>query len=465
MKFLKSIGGKIAIWHSIMFMFTLFLFSAFLFIIFTDMLTNEVDSMLAREGGMIAYFIEQGYLSSEIENYMNGLPVLAGVKKEEIYWQIENDQGKVIAASQNLYGQRINVSGTLKEIDENIFTWDPKLNGIPLRAMSLPQISQNKLTYKITVATYDRIRHFAIDQLQNIIIICNFGFVGISMVMGWIISRKTLQPIQKIITATNKITATNLHDRLPIEGPDDELQSLSKTLNHMIDRLETSFTQIQQFTSDVSHELRTSLTILRGELDVALIKRRSDAEYKRVLHAVLEEVIYLSDMVEKFLYFSRNTSNSNQIERKTVDGMLLFQYARNHLLSLVIKKRIELHIQIPNPFILYGDEDLLRRLFINLIENALKYTPEGGTVEIKACSKEKLVHIEVIDHGIGIPEEYLPFIFQRFYRVDDSRSRSQGGSGLGLSLCKWIVEAHKGTIEVRSKLDEGTRVIVKLYAG
>ena len=393
-----------------------------------------------------------------------GCLVLAGVKKEEIYWQIENDQGKVIAASQNLYGQRINVSGTLKEIDENIFTWDPELNGIPLRAMSLPQISQNKLTYKITVATYDRIRHFAIDQLQNIIIICNFGFVGISMVMGWIISKKTLQPIQQIITATNKITATNLHDRLPIEGPDDELQSLSKTLNHMIDRLETSFTQIQQFTSDVSHELRTSLTILRGELDVALIKRRSDAEYKRVLHAVLEEVIYLSDMVEKFLYLSRNTSNSNQIERKTVDGMLLFQYARNHLLSLVIKKRIELHIQIPNPFILYGDEDLLRRLFINLIENALKYTPEGGTVEIKACSKEKFVHIEVIDHGIGIPEEYLPFIFQRFYRVDDSRSRSQGGSGLGLSLCKWIVEAHKGTIEVRSKLDEGTRVIVKLLA-
>ena len=346
MKFVKKYRRENAIWHSIMFMFTLFLFSAFLFITFTDMLTNEVDSMLAREGGMIAYFIEQGYPSSEIENYMNGLPVLAGDKKEEIYWQIENDQGKVIAASQNLYGQRINVSGTLKEIDENIFTWDPELNGIPLRAMSLPQISQNKLTYKITVATYDRIRHFAIDQLQNIIIICNFGFVGISMVMGWIISRKTLQPIQKIITATNKITATNLHDRLPIKGPDDELQSLSKTLNHMIDRLETSFTQIQQFTSDVSHELRTSLTILRGELDVALIKHRSDAEYKRVLHAVLEEVIYLSDMVEKFLYFSRDTSNSNQIERKTVDGMLLFQYARNHLLSLVIKKTIELHIQI-----------------------------------------------------------------------------------------------------------------------
>ncbi len=462
MKFLNSIGWRITIWHSFMFMFILFLFSVFLFITFTDMLTNKIDSMLAREGGMIAYSIKQGYPSYEIENYMNGLPVSAGVKKEELYWQIENDQGKVIAASQNLQGQRINVSGTLKKIDENIFSWDPELNGIPLRAMSLPQISQNKLTYTITVATYDRIRHFAIDQLWNIIIICNFGSVGISIVMGRLISRKTLQPIQKIITATNKITATNLHDRLPIEGPEDELQILAKTLNDMINRLESSFTEIQQFTSDVSHELRTSLTIIRGELDVALHRNRSEEEYRRVLHTVLEEVIYLSNMAEKFLYLSKNTSNPSQIERKIIDGTLLLQYVRKHLLSLIKKKQIELYFHIPDPFILYGDEDLLRRLFINLIENAIKYTPEGGTVEIKAYSKGTFVHIEVIDHGIGIPEEHLPFIFHRFYRVDDSRTRSQGGTGLGLSLCKWIIEAHKGTIEVHSKPDEGTRVIVGL---
>ncbi|GAA3333935.1 hypothetical protein GCM10020331_099930 [Ectobacillus funiculus] len=127
----------------------------------------------------------------------------------------------------------------------------------------------------------------------------------------------------------------------------------------------------------------------------------------------LEEVIYLSDMVEKkFLYVSRNTSTSNQIDRKkTVDGMLLFQYVRNHVLSLVMNKQIELHIQIPDPFLLYGDEDLLRRLFINLLENAIKYTPEGGTVGIKAWGKEGFTYIEVIDHGIGIPEEHLPFIF------------------------------------------------------
>lgn len=450
------------IWHSIMFMVVFFLFSGFLYFTFSDMLTKKVDSMLVREGCMIAYFIEQGYPSSEIENYMNGLPASVRDKKEEIYWQIENDQGKVIAASQNLYGQRINVSGTLKKIDENIFSWDPELNGIPLRAMSLSQISQNKLTYKITVATHDRIRHFAIDQLRNIIIICNFGFIGISIVMGWLISRKTLQPIHQIINTTNQITATNLYERLPIKGPEDELQSLCITLNRMIDRLEASFTQIQQFTSDVSHELRTSLTIMRGELDVALNRNRSEEEYKRVLHTVLEEVIYLSDMVEKFLYLSRDTSNSNQIKRKTVDGVFLLQYVRNHLLPLIIKKQIKLNIQTLDPFTLYGDEDLLRRLFINLMENAIKYTPAGGIVEIKVCSKKEIIYIEIIDHGIGIPPEHLPFIFQRFYRVDDSRSRSQGGTGLGLSLCKWIVEAHKGTIEVHSEPDEGTRMIVGL---
>lgn len=464
MKFLQSIGWRITIWHSIMFIIILFLFSGFLYITFSDMLTKEVDSMLTRELCLIAYSLEEGDSYSKIEQRINLLPSFKRVNEEEIYWEIENERGQIIAGSDNLDGQRINDSETLKKMDENTFSWDPELNGIPLRAMSMQLKSQNKLTYKITVATNDRIRHLAIEQLRNIIIICNFGFLGISIVMGWLISKKTLKPIHQIINTTNTITATSLHERLPIEGPDDELQNLSKTLNGMIDRLEDSFTQIQQFTSDVSHELRTSLTIMRGELEVGLNRNRSEEEYKRVLHTVLEEVIYLSDMVEKFLYISRNTSNSNQIDCKTVDGMFLFQYVKDHVLPLVMKKQIQLHIQIPDPFLLYGDEDLLRRLFINLLENAIKYTPEGGKVGVKAWSKESFTHIEVIDHGIGIPEEHLPFIFQRFYRVDDSRSRSQGGTGLGLSLCKWIVEVHNGTIEVCSKPNEGTRVIVKLLA-
>ncbi|KRE22790.1 HAMP domain-containing sensor histidine kinase [Paenibacillus sp. Soil522] len=464
MIFPKSMSRKVATWHSIVFISILSLFSVLLYLTFSSSLTKEVDSKLAREGGRISYYIENGYSSSKIEEYMNGLPVSAPINEEEMYWQIENDQGKVIAASQNLHGQRIDVSGTLEKIGENIFSWDPELNGIPLRAMSLPLISTNKLNCRITVATSDGIRHFAIDQLRNIIIICNFGFVGISIVMGWLISKKTLRPIQKIITTTNKITATNLHERLPIEGPEDELQVLSKTLNGMIDRLETSFAQIQRFTSDVSHELRTSLTIIRGELDVALIRNRSEEKYKLVLHSVLEEVIYLSDMVGKFLYLSK-TSNPNQIELKKIDGTQLFQYVTNHLWSLTVKKQIELHVRIPDSFTLNGDEDLLRRLFINLIENAIKYSPEGGAVEIKAYSKNEFIRIEVTDNGIGIPEEHLPFIFQRFYRADDSRTRSQGGSGLGLSLCKWIADVHQGTIEIRSKTDQGTTVIVNLLAG
>lgn len=466
MNFSKSISWRIAIWHSILFMSILSLFSGLLYLTFSDSLTKEVDSMLAREGGMIAYCIENGYASAEIKEHMNRLPVSAGVQKEELYWQIENAQGNVIAASQNLHGQRINDSDALQKIDEHTYVWDPELNGVPLRAMSIRLQSKKQFTGEITVATYDRIRHFAIDQLWNIMIICNVGFAGISIAAGWLISRKTLLPIHKIIAATQKITATNLHDRLPIEGPKDELQILAVTLNGMIDRLEVSFAQIQQFASDVSHELRTSLTILRGELDVALTRNRSAEEYKRVLHSVLEEVIYLSDMVEKFLYLSRKTSSrSNQIELKMIDFERLFQSVRNHLSSSMMKKQIELHVQMPRSINLLGDEDLLRRLFINLMENAIKYTPEDGTVGIKVERNERFIQIEVADNGIGIPEEHLPFIFQRFYRVDDSRTRSQGGTGLGLALCKWTVEVHKGTIEVRSAPDRGTTVIVNLLAG
>ncbi|MCP1311594.1 ATP-binding protein [Paenibacillus tyrfis] len=420
--------------------------------------------MLVREGAMIAYCIEDGYSFSEIENHLNGLAVSTGIQKEEMYWQIENEQSQVITASQNLHGQRIKVSETMNMVDEKSFIWDPELNGIPLRAMSLPLLTQDKLTYRITVATYDRIRHVAIDQLRNITILCTIGFAAISIVIGWLISNKTLQPIKKIVTATNNISVTNLHERLPIEGSEDELQILAKTLNGMIDRLEISFAQIQQFTSDVSHELRTSLTILRGEIDVALNKDRSAEEYKSVLYSVMEEIVYLSDMVEKFLYLSTKTSDPNQIVSKVIDGIRLFEYVRNHLSSIAVNKKIELTFKTPETITFQGDEDLLRRLFVNLIENAIKYTPEGGTVAIHVSSKGKFTQIEVIDNGIGIPEEHLPYIFQRFYRVGDSRTRSQGGTGLGLSLCKWIVEVHKGTIEIRSKPHHGTTVIVKLIA-
>ncbi|RAP77292.1 ATP-binding protein [Paenibacillus montanisoli] len=462
MRFFKSIGWKIAIWHSIIFMFILSLFSGLLYMIFSDSLTDEVDSMLARKGDMIAYCIERGRPSSEIENYMNGLPVSSGIEKEEMYWQVEDGQGNVIAASQNLHGERISVSETLEKTENRIIRWDPELNGIPLRAMSLPLITHQKTTYRITVAANDRIKHFAIEQLRNMTIFCVIGFLGIAIVMGWLVSRKTLQPIQTIITAANQMTATSLHERLPIEGPEDELQMLAKTMNGMIDRLEVSFARIQQFTSDVSHELRTSLTIMRGEVDVALSKDRTAEEYRQVLLSVLEEVIYLSDMVEKFLSMSTETSNAKQITLKAIDGNAMFDYLRNRFLPMIENKRMELHVRTAESLILHGDEDLLRSLFVNLIENAIKYTPEGGTVVIHAKNKGEFAQIQVMDNGIGIPEQHVPFIFERFYRVDDSRTRSQGGTGLGLSLCKWIAEVHKGTIEVHSKPEQGTTVTVSL---
>lgn len=460
MKFFRSIGWRITIWHSVMFIFVLFLFSGFLYITFSDMLTKKVDSMLARELGLITYCLEKKDSFAEIEQHISGLPSFARVNKEEIYWQIENEQGQIISESHNLHGNRIKRSNLIEKKNENFLVWNTELNGTPIRAMSVPMSPNGSFKYQVIVATYSRILELSILNLKHILLLLTCCFVGISGFIGWLISKKTLQPIHQIINTTNQITATNLYERLPIKGQEDELQSLCITLNRMIDRLETSFTQIQQFTSDVSHELRTSLTIMRGELDVALNRSRSEEEYKRVLHTILEEVIYLSDMVEKFLYLSRDTSNSNQIKQKPVNGVLLLQYVRNHLLSLVTKKQINLNIQTPEPLILYGDEDLLRRLFINLVENAIKYTSIGGTIDIKASIKKEIIYIEVIDQGIGIPPEHLPFIFQRFYRVDDSRSRDQGGTGLGLSLCKWIIEAHKGSIEVLSEPGKGTIVIV-----
>ena len=285
----------------------------------------------------------------------------------------------------------------------------------------------------------------------------------LSIVAGWFLARRSLRPVDMITTTARRITAERLSERLPVSTSNDEIARLSDTLNDMIARLERQFQQIRQFTSDASHELKTPLAILMGELEIALRKEIPDASIRETLESCLEEVDRLTIVVQGLLELSRAESGQVQIERDHVNFSSLVTDIYEDIEILAEPKNIKLTANIePNLFVT-GDRVRLHQACLNIIENAVKYTRDAGEVSVKVASESVgRVILKVEDNGIGIPSEKLPYIYDRFFRVDEARSKDIQGSGLGLSIVRWIVEAHDGTIMAASEEGVGTTFVITL---
>jgi len=242
----------------------------------------------------------------------------------------------------------------------------------------------------------------------------------------------------------------------------DEVERLSATLNRMIERLEHSFHQITQFTADASHELRTPLTILRGELEVALRGNELSPAAREVIESVLEETERLSKIVDHLMILSRLDSGELKLERSWFDLARLCRETVEQMGLLAEDRAVHLECSAPEKIKVNADPLRVRQILINLIDNAIKYTPAGGRVNVTITNEADQAVIEVADTGQGIPTEALPHIFDRFYRVDKSRSREHGGSGLGLAIAKSICELHDGRISVESKEDKGSTFRITL---
>jgi signal transduction histidine kinase len=255
----------------------------------------------------------------------------------------------------------------------------------------------------------------------------------------------------------------SLGNRLPVPGTNDELQRLSETLNEMLDRIEGAFRRVTQFTADASHELRTPVALIRTTSEVALRRQRSESEYRQALDAVLSEAVRTTDLIENLLTLARADAGKAALERAPVELGVLISEVLDQGERLARQKGLDL---VSHPaagtLIVPGDRVSLRRLFLILIDNAVKYTQTGGRIEVSVLRRTGAAAVEVRDSGVGIGAGDLPHIFERFYRSDRSRSRDFGGAGLGLSLAKWIVDAHGGTIHVESEPERGSVFRVEL---
>jgi two-component system heavy metal sensor histidine kinase CusS len=283
--------------------------------------------------------------------------------------------------------------------------------------------------------------------------------------VGYRIARHGIRPVEEIAATARRITSTNLRERIGSEGYPSELASLAGTFNEMLERLEESFERISRFTADIAHDLRTPVNNIRGEAEVALARARTVDEYRDVLESSLEEAVRLSELIGDLLFLARAESPLTELHRENVNiaGLLITvrDYyevsATNEGISLVVHDGAE-------PLNAALDRSLMLRAVSNLVSNAIAHTPPGGTVTLAATSQDGSICIEVSDTGVGIPAEALPRVFDRFFRVDPSRSKASGGTGLGLAIVESILTLHGGSAEISSQLGRGTRVTLRMPA-
>ena len=273
---------------------------------------------------------------------------------------------------------------------------------------------------------------------------------------GFVLVRRALLPVERIAHKAEEISQHNLSERLPVVRSGDEIERLSASLNHMISRLEDALRSSKQFVADASHELRTPLTVMRGELEGLAQDGSLHRETRETLGSVLEEVDRLAKIVENLLALSRLDAGEPPAEWVSFDLAELAATTAEQMSLLAEDKQLRVSFRSEGTVRVQGDRARLKQVVVNLLDNAIKYTPSGGQVSLNVRPEDGHAVLEVSDNGPGIPADALAHVFKRFYRVDGSRSREQGGAGLGLSIVKSICTAHGALVEVRSTPGEGS---------
>lgn len=474
-----SIRSKLVLLYSSTIFVILLVFSLLLVKNFHDSLIRTIDSSLYTagltlsrevfrldEGGQILKLHEEDEdeddgedktLAQEFAEEMDEFIIPNGLWAQLV--QVMPDKSSIlINKSENFksefsYTNKIISTSLKKKINYASYTLK---NDIPVRVINylvetpeeerfLLQIGRSRQDVNKTILRTKILLLSITPILLVLITLVGFGFV-----------KRAFSPIKAIVNEVNSITAEDLSLRIESLNSKDEIGELVDTFNQVISRLESSFTQIKQFSSDVSHELKTPLTILKGEIEVMLLSPRSSGEYEKILPSLLEEVDKLQNIITNLLFISHLESPKFDMVFSDVNVNECVMEAFDGLYKLALIKEQKIDLDELDFYQLSGDRHLLIRLFSNLLENAIKYTPKQGLIKISLQKKSETIVAEISDSGIGIEKKNLERIFDRFYRVDESRSIESGGTGLGLAIVQEIALLHQAKIEVVSNPGEGS---------
>jgi heavy metal sensor kinase len=284
--------------------------------------------------------------------------------------------------------------------------------------------------------------------------------MALSFLVGYFITARALKPVVEISKTAASLSITELSTRLKLPAAKDEIRDLTITFNGMIDRLEDAFGRLQRFSGDVSHELRTPIAVVRGEADFALRKKRTAEEYEDSLRVISKESVHMTSIIEDLLLLARAHSKSVAIQWEEIEPVSIVHGVKKALTTLMESKSIELKITNDGPQKFFGSPGYLSLVLNNIISNSIKHSPKGSLVDVYISQNPGGTLFSVADHGVGIEEEALPYIFDPFYREDTARNRKAGGTGIGLSLAKALVGLHGGDISVSSKIGHGSTFTV-----
>jgi heavy metal sensor kinase len=478
----RSLRFKLTLWYVLILGILLISFSGFLYFTLSKSLYRDVDEKLRSLAELIASESASPSSKFGFGTFDQALETSLNLRPIGKFIQVLDQSGNIGRKSDNLRNVQLPISlNALKNATKGSITFETNraLGNTPLRIITFPVIEDDHVTKIVQIASSLEEVEDALNTLFLILIIAVPLALMIAILGGQFLAHKALKPVDNITQTARMITSQNLNQRIAPVKMKDEISRLIETFNEMISRLDQSFRQVKQFSSDASHELKTPLTILKGEVEVTLRKERSLQEYQQTLKSNLEEINRMSQIVEDLLLLSRADVGEIGLNQEDINLSEIFNEVVTQMDMLATSKKLRLFASNHHQDIhMFGDALRIRELFINLIENGIKYTEQGGAIRVALSKeydplgrnssggtegeKEEFVKIVVSDTGIGIAKEDQERIFNRFFRVDKARSREEGGSGLGLSICKWIVEAHKGEIRVESELGKGSSFIVKL---
>jgi heavy metal sensor kinase len=481
----RSLRFKLTLWYVLILGILLISFSAFLYLTLSRSLYRDVDHKLIALAELIASESASPSSKFGFGNIDQTLEASMNLKPIGKFIQVLDESGRIGRTSENLKSIQLPISlNALRNSSKGLITYETNrsLRNTPLRIITYPVKEQNQVTKMIQVASSLEDVEDALHTLLIILLVTVPSILMIASLGGLFLANKALKPVDRITQTARMITSQNLNQRIQTLKVKDEISRLIDTFNDMISRLDQSFRQIKQFTTDASHELKTPLTILKGEVEVALRKKRELHEYEQILESNLEEIDRMSKIVEDLLLLSKADIGEIRLNKEKIHLNRFIIGVTEQMKILAEPKNIR--IEITNleakgveEILVWGDTLRIRELFINLIDNGIKYTEPGGTIRISMIKEangyatpltppdeeiKEFARITVADTGIGIEEADQEKLFNRFFRVDKARSREQGGSGLGLSICKWIVEAHHGKITVESEPGKGSAFIVRL---
>jgi len=395
--------------------------------------------------------------------------VLAQMVFPNRYVEVVDTEGRLVAQSSNLVGHSLTLPATtLSEARQRSVgfvvskTIESESLGVRVAAVPLSKNSNNPFGFAVVAESLNVIeaglRRLRRDFFAGVPLVLLFASLG-----GYFLARKSLAPIALMNAQTQRIKAENLSSRLDVTNPRDELGQLATTINALLARLDATFTEQQRFIADASHELRTPLAVLRGETEVALEQNRGAEDYRESLALIKDEAERLTRIVENLFILARQPVDQHSIMKEPLRLNEVVSECVRSAQVLATQRGLRLHLDGATSEVNFtGDDEMLKRMLLNLLDNAVKYTAPGGDVGVALSTQNGSARIVVTDSGIGIPAADQPRIFDRFYRVDKARSRALGGAGLGLSIAKWIVEAHGGTIAVQSIPTQGSEFIVDL---